>query len=116
MKAGAHRAVVKRVGERDDRHALMVRHVGAHDGHRLALRETGRRVVERLIPAVSTTPARAGQTRKVSHRRVRRDHRGQRRGVRRDHGVVAEAALESQAGDAEGLILIRALQITSVVR
>ena len=33
VKAGAHRAVVERVGDRDQGHALMVRHIGADDRH-----------------------------------------------------------------------------------
>ena len=73
MKAGSHRALVKRIGECDQCHALVVRHVGVHDRDLLAVRETGRRVVEGLIPAIRTTPARGGQTRKVPHRRAAPD-------------------------------------------
>ena len=51
VEAGAHRPVVEGVGDRDQRHALVVRHVGPHDRDRLVLGQTRRGVVERLVPA-----------------------------------------------------------------
>ncbi len=101
VKTGAHRAVVEHVGERDQGHALVVRHVRADDGHLLAFGKPGRRVVQRLVPAVAAGRAFTRQMREVLHRRFGRDHRGERRRVRGHHGVVAETTLESEAGDTE---------------
>ena len=52
VKAAAHRAIIQRIGERDQKHALMVRHVGANDGDVLSFRQAGARVIERLVEAI----------------------------------------------------------------
>ena len=57
VKAGAHRTVVERVGDRDQGHPLMMRHIGANDRHFLTLRETRRRVVQGLIATIPATAA-----------------------------------------------------------
>jgi len=53
-ETGAHRAIVERVGKRYQKHALMVRHVGAYDRNLLAFRQTGFRVIERFVETVGS--------------------------------------------------------------
>ena len=47
----------------------------------------------------------------IVNRRGRIDHRRKRRGVWRDHEILAEPALESEARDTEGGILIREIDV-----
>ena len=54
---------------------------------------TPRRVVQGLIPAVSATPARFGQTGEIPNRGDRFDHGCKRRRIGRDDDVLAEPAL-----------------------
>ena len=61
VKAGTHRAVLERVGDRYQRHSLMVRHVGADDRHLAALRDARRGIVQRLIPAIPAAATRRGK-------------------------------------------------------
>ena len=93
MKARSHRPAAKRVRDSDQAHPLMVRHIGAHDGNTFALRDTPRRVVQGLIPAVAATPARFGQTGEIPHRGGRFDHGCKRRRIGRDDDVLAEPSL-----------------------
>ena len=54
MEAGRHAAVlahVEDIGEREEGHPLVMRHVGAHHREVLPLRQAHRRVVDRLIEA-----------------------------------------------------------------
>ena len=60
VKPPAHPAVLQRVGERHDGHALVVSHVGAHDRKRLSRRQAPRRVVHSLVEAVATLGGDAG--------------------------------------------------------
>ena len=68
MEARAHRAVMQRVGDGDENHRLVMRHIGAHDGDLGAFRKARARVVERLIPAVGAARAEAGHALKVARR------------------------------------------------
>ena len=115
MEARPHRAVEQSVGDGDDRHALMMRHEGAHDRDAFALGHARRRVIQRLVEAVAPLRADLGQPRQIGHRRARIDHRRQRGGVGRDDPLFAEAALQPEAGNAEIRILIGQLQIAGVV-
>ena len=65
VKARAHGAAVQRVRDRDDRHALVVRHVHAHHLARLAGRQPLRRVVHRLVEPVLAVATRAARARKL---------------------------------------------------
>ena len=57
MKPRAHPAVLQRVGDADDGHRLMMRHVGADDGDLRAFGQAGARIVERLVPAIGAACA-----------------------------------------------------------
>ena len=52
VKPRAHPAVLKRVRDTDDRHALMMGHIGADDGDLGTVRQAGACIVERLVPAI----------------------------------------------------------------
>ena len=116
VEALAHAAVEQHVGERDERHALVVRHVGADHRDARALGEARARVVERLVEAVRAPAARARELDEVARRRGGIDHRRQRRRVRRDHQVLAEPALEPEPGHAEARVLVGEVEVAHVVR
>ena len=115
VEARAHDAVEQRVGDGDHRHALVMGHVGAHDRLRLTLGQARRREVERLVEAVAAAPADLGQRREVGRGGRRIDHGGERRRIGRDDGVLAQAALEAEAGHAEVGILIGEFLVARVV-
>ena len=72
-------------------------------------------VVERLVEAVSAARADGGKALEIAHGAFRIDHGRKRRGVRRDDGVLAQAALQSQAGHAEVRILVGELEVARIV-
>ena len=114
MEALDHAVAEQRVGERHQRHAGVVREEGADD--RACRRCVGRRplaaigVVDRSKkPYSPNSPASASRRRFVGAAR-RIDHHGERRGVRRDDQLVAQAALQPEPGHAERLVLIVAVR------
>ncbi len=114
VEAALHRDVVEQVVERQQAHALVVRHVGEQHHARLALGQPFRRVVDRLVEPVAAGAAfRAG--RPGSRGRRRRQRRREQAGVRRDDEVVVEAALQAKAGDAKGVVLVVPLEVLRVV-
>ena len=106
MEAPAHRGVAQRVADRHQRHPLVVRHVRSHHLRRAALRQPGRRVVERLVPPVRAQSAGPLQPVEILSGGGGVVHRGQRGGVGCDHQVFLQAALESQLRHTERRILI----------
>jgi hypothetical protein len=75
VETGSHRAVVKRVGQGHQQHALMVRHVRAHDGDVLVRRQTSLGEVERFVKAVGAPTADRGNSRQVLGGGDRIEHR-----------------------------------------
>ena len=69
------------------------------------------RVVDGVVEPVGALEPLVGEPAQVARRALRVDHRGERRRVRRDDQLVAQAALEAEAGDAEGLVLVVAVAI-----
>ena len=116
MEAPAHGTVVQRVGDRDDGHALVMGHVGADDGNIAALGQTGLGIVQRVIPAVAAARADCGETGQVMQCGRRVHHRRERCCVRGDDGVVAQATLEPQVGNAKAAVLIGEFQVARIVR
>jgi hypothetical protein len=55
MKACAHHPIVKRIGDRDHSHSLMVGHVGTHDGNISSLGKPCLCVIQSVVPAVETS-------------------------------------------------------------
>ena len=84
---------MERVGDGDQSHRLVMRHVGAHDGERSAFRQARRRVIQRLVPAILAADAEGRETPEVAHRGGGIDHRGERRRIGRDHGAVPKSTL-----------------------
>ena len=60
VKARSHDALVENIRYRHQRHSLVMRHMGVHDGHRLVLRDSRGRVIERLIKSIVTGRAGLG--------------------------------------------------------
>ena len=107
VEALDHRAVVDDVAERDQRHPLVVGHVALDHGDRRSVGEPARRVVERLAEPVPAARAGLVEPVEVPDRGLGLDHRRQRGRVRRDDHVLAEPALEAEAGHAEARVLVR---------
>ncbi len=116
MEPRPHGTIQQGISDGDDRHALMMRHEGAHDRNAVALRQSGWCVVQGFIEAVAATSADRGKSLEISSRCGRVDHGCQRRGIRRDDDVFPKTAFQPQAGNTEVRILIGEFQITDVVR
>ena len=115
VEARAHRTGPEDIGERDQRHPLMMGHVGAHHGHLRPFREPGPRVVERLVEPERPPRARPRERDEVAGRRPGVDHRRQPGRVGSDHEVLAESSLEAEAGHAEVRVLVGEFEIAHVV-
>jgi len=87
-----HSPVEDDVGDRDDRHALVVRHVTAHDLVLLAFGDPPSGEVERLVEAVASPRAQLGQAPVVDHRLTGIDHGRQAGRIGCDHQVVRQTA------------------------
>ncbi len=101
VEALAHLAVLQRIGDGDQAHRLVMRHVAAHDGDLGAFRKARRRVVHRLVPAIGAAPALVGEALEIARRMGGIDHRGERGGIGRDDDVLRQAALVAEVGHAE---------------
>ena len=69
-------------------------------------RQARRRVVDRFVVAVAAFRALATEPLQVARCRRRRHHQGQRAGIRRDHQVLRQSALEPKSRHAERLIVV----------
>ncbi|EDT03388.1 hypothetical protein BamIOP4010DRAFT_3075 [Burkholderia ambifaria IOP40-10] len=116
VEEGANAPAQQRIGDRHDRHALVMRHERPHDGNRHAFRHARGRVVERFVEAEASARAGRAQPLEVARGGVRRDHRRERGRIGRDHQVLVEIALEPQLRHAEARILIGQLDVARVVR
>ena len=122
VKALDHPIGKERVGQGDERHAFVVSQVGANDdaGH---IRRPGLRcgvrvaicVVDGVKQSVLPLETDAGEPSQVGRARRRIDHRGQCRRVRSHNQLVAQAALQAEAGNAECFVLVRLMSIDDVV-
>ena len=110
-----HDAVQQRVGDGDDRHALVVGHESLDHHDVDTLGQALRRVVERLVEAVASASAGGHQPDQVVGRGLRIDHRGEHRGIGCDHLTAAQSALQAEARDAETRILIGQFDVAGVV-
>ena len=70
---------------------------------------------ERLVEAIATARAERGEAREILRRGLRIDHGREPGGVGSDDNVLAEAALQAQAGHAEVRILVGELEVAGVV-
>ena len=99
VEAVSHHAVQQGVGDRGDRHALVVGHEGAHNGDALAVRDPGPREVQRLVETVTAAGADGLEALEVPHGGLRVDHACQGGGVGSDYGVVRQPALQAEPGN-----------------
>ena len=115
VKPRAHDAVVQGIGDGDQEHALVVRHVGAHDHQGFPLGEAFARVVESFVEAVRAAPTDLLEMPEVPDRRGGIDHGRQPCRVGRDDDVLAQPAPQAEAGNAEVRVLVRHLEVAHVV-
>ncbi len=115
FETALHRTVVQQVAQRQEAHALVVDHERTDHGVADAARQARWRVVDRLVEAVASHEAQAIHFLQVQARRFGLDHQAHHAGVRRDHQVVAEAALQAQARHAEGAVLVIEVGVGGVV-
>ena len=110
----AHAPVLQHVGDGDDGHALVMRHVAAHQRHSLPGGAAQGREIQRLVKAEGPHRAQIGQLRQVVCRRLRIDHRGQRAGIGRHDQICLQPPLEAKIGHAKAGILVIHLQVARV--
>ena len=115
MEAGPHDAIQHRVQNRQDGHALMMRHVGAHDRHRLARGYTRRRVIKRLIKPKRAKGAQSAQTVVVEDGGAGIDHGSKAGGIGRNHRAFTQPAFKRQIGNPKVGILIGHVKIAGII-
>ena len=106
LKSLLHRAIEQQMGERQQDHALVMRHERADHRARLAARQARGGVVDRLVEAELAFDARGGEPLQVQARRLGRHHQRERRGVGRNDEVLGQPALQPEAGHAERAVLV----------
>lgn len=125
VEARDHHVVAQEVGGRQQRHALVVRHERPdHDAFRCTgasnavdgVRALARGVVHGFVVSEPAFGTCCGQPDEVAQRGLWADCQCERRRIRRDHEVVGQAALESESGHAERLVLVVVGAIAHVVR
>ena len=115
VKSFDEHVVADHIGERHERHTLMVREEGPHDG-RLRVGRRGRRdvgllsrpVVDGFVEAEASVQPAAGEPPEVRRRGGGIDQARQRGRIRGDHELVRESALQAEARHAERLVLVGA--------
>ena len=115
VEAVAQAALEDGVGNGGDRHAGVMREIVQHHGVIGALRHTLRREIDRVVVAVAAERADLAQALEVGDGLARHELRRQDRRVRRHHRVLAEAALQAEAGHAEIGVLIGQFPVAGVV-
>ena len=110
-----HRTVEQQRRQRKQAHALVVRHEGPHDDARLAASLACRRVVDGLEEAVAPDEALPGHPLQVGAGLFGRHQQGEHRRIGRDHQIVGQTALETQARHTEGAVLVVQVHIDRVV-
>jgi len=124
VEAAHHRGAEHGVRECHQTHTLMVGKVGSHavnpgrDGRRLLFGygSLARRVVESFDEPESARGVFASEAAEVGRGRGGVDESREGRRVRSDDEVLGEPALESEAGNAEGLVPVVPVLIHHVVR
>ena len=123
MEAPHHRCAEHGVRQRDQAHALMMREEGTDlmntgtvgHGFTVCRRGLARCVVERLLESELPRGALAREPAEVHGGGGGIDQRGERRRIGRNHQLLGQPALEPQARNAEGLVLVAAMRIHDVV-
>src|SRR3954452_10710206 len=115
MEARPHCPIQQRIGDGDDRHALVVSHEGTHRRDALAFGYPARRVIQGFVKAIPSARTDTREALEISRCSGGIDHRCERRRVWRNYHVFCKTALQSEARDAEVRILISELQVACVV-
>ena len=110
-----HGPVEQQIFQRQQAHALVMGHERTHDHTRLAARHARRRVVDRLVETIPAFEPVARQSLEIRAGRLGRHHQGECGGIRGDDRILRQAALESEAGHTEGVILIVETGVDGVV-
>src|SRR5579871_2147484 len=98
MEIALERPVEEQIADRQEAHALMVRHP------RTNYRAAVARIIDCLVEAVAARPAVLLHLLEIFQRGGRIDARGQEKGVRRDDRRIRTGDFESQLRDAESAI------------
>ena len=109
MKPRPHHVIVQRVVEGEERHALVMHHVAAHDDARFAPGFAPPRIIDRLVVAVVADDLgilQRGEPAEILHRGGGLHAERERRCVRRDDQVALLSALQRQRRHAKGPVLI----------
>lgn len=114
-KAFLHRRIAQHVVQRQQRHALVMRHERAHQRVLFATRHARGRVVDRFVQTETPVESQRLQLLQIAAGRIRFDHQCHRAGIRGDHQILAQPALEPEPGYTEGAVLIIAPRIDRVV-
>ena len=114
-EAFLHRLIEQQIRQREQPHALVMRHERADQHAVLAARQSRGRVVDRLVKTESAQTLLGCQPLQILAGRFRRHHQREHAGVRRDHQILREPAFQPQPGHAECAVLIIELRIDGVV-
>ncbi|MNS38645.1 hypothetical protein D3C72_709020 [compost metagenome] len=115
LEARLHRAAQQHVGDRQQAHALVMRHVRLDDGAVLARGLAARRVVDGFIEAVAAHQLVLGQPLQIAAGCVRHHHQRQHRRIRRHDHVIGQPALQAQARHAKRAVLVVHAAVEQVV-
>ena len=110
-----HRPLEHQVREREQVHALVVRHEGSHDRARLAALHAGCRVVHGLVESKAALESEVREALQVFARGLGLDHQCERRGIGSDDEILREAAREAEPGHAERVVLVVEARVDGVV-
>ena len=114
MESAGPDLAVERVVESDDAHADVVRHERAHD--RLSRAGRRPRVVERVAETEWPERALCFQRSEILESLPGLDDHRQQRGVRSNHQLLAEAALEREIRHSKAAILVGVRSVAHRVR
>ncbi|MNI23424.1 hypothetical protein D3C73_770120 [compost metagenome] len=115
LETALHGPVQQQAGQGQQAHALVVRHERAHHRITLAPGQACLGVVDRFVQAITAGRALGRQALQIAAGRLRLDHQRQGAGVRRNHGVLGQPALEAKAWNTERPILIIEVGVEGVV-
>ncbi|OAG75122.1 hypothetical protein Amal_03708 [Acetobacter malorum] len=101
MKTCSHNPVQNRIGDRENGHALMVRHVSADKGHSLVLGDALGRIIQRFKKAIAPLCAGFFQNGEIGNSFLRINHCGQQRGVGCHNHILRQTTLEPQSRNAK---------------
>ena len=111
MKTALDRITVQKVVQRQETHALMMRHVGSHDHPTLAFTTRLTAIVHRFVVAIVVQETQPGQASQVLQGLMRRNVHRQKGGIGRDDKLLLQATFKSELRYAKGLVLIGFVEV-----